>query len=121
MNTETMLAAPAKYLEALAAKDLEGILALYADDAVVEDPVGTDPHVGIAAIREFYKGAVAFDLEAALDGQVRLAGSEVAFPFTVKNISGGIAVHIIDVFKFNDEGKIISMRAFWGDTNATPL
>ncbi len=56
MSTEIMQAAPAKYLTALADKDLEGILALYADDAVVEDPVGSEPHVGMAAIREFYKG-----------------------------------------------------------------
>jgi steroid delta-isomerase len=121
MSKEIMLAAPAKYLQALAAKDLDGILALYADDATVEDPVGTDLHVGIDAIREFYKGAVAFDLEAELTGQVRLAGNEAAFPFMVKNISGGLAMHIIDVFKFNDEGKVVSMRAFWGETNAVPL
>jgi steroid delta-isomerase len=121
MSTEIMQAAPAKYLTALAAKDLEGILALYADDAVVEDPVGSEPHVGMAAIREFYKGTTEYDLEAALDGQVRLAGNEVAFPFIVKNIAGGFAMHIIDVFKFNDEGKIVSMRAFWGETNAAAL
>lgn len=121
MSTEIMQAAPAKYLAALAGKDLEGILALYADDAVVEDPVGSEPHVGIAAIREFYKGVVEFDLEAELDGQVRIAGSEVAFAFIVKNITGGLAMHIIDVFKFNDEGKVVSMRAFWGETNATAL
>jgi steroid delta-isomerase len=24
---------------------------------------------------------------------------------------------IIDVFKFNEEGKVISMRAFWGAEN----
>ena len=121
MNTEMMQAAPAKYLKALAGKDLEGILALYADDAIVEDPVGTDPHVGIKAIREFYQGVVGFDLEAELDGQLRMAANEVAFPFIVKNITGGLAMHIIDVFKFNDEGKIISMRAFWGESNAVPL
>ena len=115
---DQMAQAPAKYLEALSNKNLEGIMALYAENAVVEDPVGSDPHVGTAAIREFYTGAVGFDLEAALTGQVRIAGDEVAFPFTCSNAAAGLTMHIIDVFKFNDEGLITSMRAFWGDSNA---
>ena len=115
---EKMAAAPAAYLEALSNKDLEGILALYADDAVVEDPVGTDPHVGIEAVRAFYLGVVDYDLEASLSGQVRIAGDEVAFPFRCKNPAAGLTMNIIDLFKFNDEGKVCSMRAFWGEANA---
>jgi steroid delta-isomerase len=115
---EKMAAAPAAYLEALSNKNLEGLLALYADDAVIEDPVGSDPHVGIEAIRAFYEGVVDFDLDASLSGQVRVAGDEVAFPFTCKNPAAGLTMNIIDLFKFNDEGKVSSMRAFWGEANA---
>lgn len=118
---ETMAAAPQKYMDALSKGDLEGILALYADDAMVEDPVGTPVHVGKDALRKFYQVAVDFKLEAALSGQVRVAGKEVAFPFQCKNPAGGIVMHIIDVFKFNDAGKVISMKAYWGEKNAQPL
>ena len=118
---EKMAAAPAAYLKALSNKDLEGILALYADNAVVEDPVGSEPHVGIDAVRAFYSGVVSYDLNAELTGQIRIANDEVAFPFTCENPAAGVVMHIIDVFKFDDDGKVVSMRAFWGEANAVTL
>ncbi|MGH8353278.1 MAG: nuclear transport factor 2 family protein, partial [Pseudomonas sp.] len=39
----------ARYVELVDAGDIAGIVALYATDAVVEDPVGQPAHVGIAA------------------------------------------------------------------------
>ena len=118
---EKMAAAPTAYLEALSNKNLDGIMALYADNAVLEDPVGSEVRVGINAIRDFYAEVVSYELKAELSGPVRIAGDEVAFPFICENRSAGMAMNIIDVFKFNDEGEVISMRAFWGETNAAPL
>ena len=118
---EQMAAAPAAYLKALDNQDLDAVMALYADDAVVEDPVGSEPHVGIEAVRAFYASVVEFKLESKLTGQLRIAGDEVAFPFQVKNDSFGLRMNIIDVFKFNDEGKVCSMRAFWGESNSETL
>ena len=40
---ETMEAAVHAYVRALNASDLDAIVALYAEDATVEDPVGTEP------------------------------------------------------------------------------
>lgn len=118
---ETMQAAPQQYLDAINNQDLEAIVALYADNAIVEDPVGSEIKSGIDEVREFYKTVVEFDLTAELTGQVRIAGNEVAFPFQVENKMEGTTMitSIIDVFKFNDEGKIVSMRAYWGEENAT--
>ncbi len=116
-DTERMLEAPQKYLEALCNKDLEGVMALYADDATVEDPVGTDKHVGKAAVRKFYAGAVEAGVQAELTGPVRLAGQEAAFPFVIKIPAAGMEMDVIDVFRFNDEGLVVEMRAFWGDSN----
>jgi len=28
-----------------------------------------------------------------------------------------MVINIIDIFKFNDDGKIATMRAFWGPNN----
>ncbi|CAH0992388.1 Steroid Delta-isomerase [Sinobacterium norvegicum] len=111
--------APAAYMAALKARDLDAIVALYADDAVVEDPIGTPPHVGIEAIREFYKGAVGMPIEPELQGPVRIAGDEVAFAFRIGMPDVGMTIDIIDTFKFNDAGKIVLMRAFWGPENIT--
>src|SRR5690554_663273 len=50
------------YLRGLNEQDLEGILSLYADDATVEDPVGSNIISGMKALRKFYSGAVTMDL-----------------------------------------------------------
>ncbi len=109
------------YLRYLNEKNLEGILSLYADNATVEDPVGSEIVMGKEALREFYSGAVNIDLSLTRTGPVRIAGSEIAFPFQLgMNISGtSMKTDIIDVFRFDEFGKIVSMRAFWGPYNRT--
>ncbi len=107
------------YLRGLNEKNLELILSLYADNATVEDPVGSEIVSGKAAVRKFYSGAVTMDLNLTRTGPVRAAGVEAAFPFQLRMDVGGTAMvtDIIDVFRFDDEGKIVSMRAFWGPEN----
>lgn len=107
------------YLRGLNEQNLELILSLYADNATVEDPVGSEVVSGKAAVREFYSGAVTMDLRLTRTGPVRVAGVEAAFPFQLRMEVGGIPMvtDIIDVFRFDDEGKIVSMRAFWGPEN----
>jgi steroid delta-isomerase len=39
----------------------------------------------------------------------------VAFPFQVQ--MPGVAIDIIDVFEFNGEGKVNSMKAYWSGDN----
>ena len=118
---EILAQTPALYLKALSNNDLDGVLSLYADDAVLEDPVGSEPYVGIDRVREFYANVIDRELDAQLSGQVRVAGNEVAFPFICKDPAMAVAVHVIDIFQFNDQGKIASMRAFWSDKNIVPL
>lgn len=104
-----------RYVEAFATGDLGIIRDIYAADARVEDPVGTSPHEGIEAVCAFYEGALATGARLALTGQPRCAGNAVAFPFTVE--MPGMTIHVIDVFEFDDSGKIASMRAYWGPEN----
>ena len=107
------------YIQSLVTNDVDAILGLYAADATVEDPVGTEARTGQDALRSFYTGAVTGVVEAALTGEPRLAGNEVAFPFQVIAGQPGeeIQINIIDVFRFNEEGKVDLMRAFWGSDN----
>lgn len=118
-HAQQMEAAVHEYLRALNASDLDAVVALFADDAVVEDPVGSAPRRGLAQIREFYAGSVALQLTTLLEGQVRVAGDEAAFPFSVSFRHEGRAMTIrpIDVFRFDAAGKIVSMRAFFGPAN----
>ena len=104
-----------KYVEAFEKQDMGIIREIYADDASVEDPVGTDLHVGIAAVCAFYEGALNSGAKLNLTGEPRCSGNAVAFPFQV--VMPGVTIDIIDVFEFNDAGKVNSMKAYWSDGN----
>jgi len=111
-----------QYFEALRNQDLAGIVALYSDDATVEDPVGTPVHVGKEAITKFYQRATAVKLGVELLGDVRCAGDFAAFPFAIAMPSehGPLVMEVIDTFKFDDAGKIVEMKAYWGKQNCKP-
>ena len=115
MEHSVMVAMVHKYVEAFDKQDMALIREIYADDARLEDPVGTEVQVGIDAICKFYDNALASGAKLALSGEPRCAGNAVAFPFQVK--MPGVAIDIIDVFEFNDEGKVNSMKAYWGPEN----
>lgn len=104
-----------RYVEAFDKADMEIIREIYTEDAVVEDPVGSEPHVGIEAICTFYEVGLGAGAKLVLTGPVRGAGNAAAFPFQVQ--MGGMNIDIIDVFEFNDQGKITSMKAYWGPEN----
>lgn len=110
------------YIRFLNEKNLEGILSLYAENGSVEDPVGSKIIQGKARLREFYSGAVNIDLLLTRTGTVRVAGAEAAFPFQLLMEVNGVKMvtDIIDVFRFDEEGKIVEMRAFWGPENRRP-
>jgi steroid delta-isomerase len=117
-----MTAAVHAYVAALNAGNLEAIVALYADDASVEDPVGSPPKLGLTEIRAFYARSTAIALEVALDGEVRVAGNECAFAFSVSFVHEGrrTTIRPIDTFRFDDAGRIVQMRAFFGPGNIHP-
>jgi steroid delta-isomerase len=56
--------------------------------------------------------AFATGAKIALSGDVRCAGNAAAFPFKV--LMEGVDISPIDVFEFNAEGKVQSMKAYWG-------
>jgi len=108
-----------RYIDFMNASDVDSIAALYAEDATLEDPVGTEPIRGREAIRAFYAAAVGHvKLEAT--GNPRVAGGEVAFPMHA-HIGGTQILEIIDLMVFNDDGQIVSMRAFWSTDQNQPV
>lgn len=110
------------YLRYLNEKDIDRILSLFAENAVIENPVGSDLQVGKTALRKFYSDAVRKDLFATKTGPVRVAGSAVAFPFQLRVTVDGVPMvtDVIDVIRFDDADKIVSMRSFWGPFNENP-
>lgn len=109
------------YIKFLTESDLDGIMGLYAEDATVEDPVGGPVQRGTDAIRSFY-GAAIPNLKVELTGPIRVAGNECAMPMLAEIDLGDRAMlmDVIDVMKFDDEGKLVSMRAFWNPADMRP-
>ena len=108
------------YIAALEAGDLGAVMALYADNATVEDPVGGGTvHDGAAAVREFYATVVAMKI----DGKVleaRVCGNELLFNFEITthfDAENSATINVWDHMVHNDEGKVTSMRAFWTPEN----
>lgn len=69
---------------------------------------------GIDAIRAFYASNAPL-LHVELTGPVCVAGNECAFPILAQLSIGDNKSYLnaIDTFEFNEDGKIVRMRAFW--------
>ena len=104
------------YVRLVATGTADEIVALYADGATVEDPVGSDVLTGPESIRAFYAGLEGLDQETRLIA-ARVAGDEAAFHFEVLTRADGLTYTLapFDVMTFDDEGRITTMRAFWSD------
>jgi steroid delta-isomerase len=118
-NAADMVRAVETYVAAFDACDPEMVVGLFAENATVEDPVGTPPHVGHDAIRAFYTASMQGKPKLNLEGPVRIAGDTAAFAFNVGFAKPGMRVDVIDLFQFNEAGKVVSMKAFFGPTNMT--
>ncbi|MEP3725230.1 MAG: nuclear transport factor 2 family protein [Parasphingorhabdus sp.] len=110
-----------QYLSAINAGDMPAVMALYADDASVEDPAGTEPKRG-NAILQFYRNAFSGGAKVELTGPVRISAKAAAFPFRAE-IAGPegqlTVVEVIDIFEFDPDGKVAKMTAHFGPTNLT--
>jgi len=111
-----------RYLELAAAGRADDVVDLYADDATVEDPVGGEVHIGRAAIRRFYDSLPTTGATADVV-TLRALGNEVAFfwALTIDLGESKMRIEIISVMTFNDEGRIASMKAYWGPDNVTQV
>lgn len=111
-----------RYLDAVATGTADDIVALFADDATVEDPVGGEVHIGRHAIHGFYKNIESLPRQTELI-TLRVAGHEAAFLFaiTVGPEGGRMRIEPIDVMVFDGEGKVASMKAYWSPADVTPV
>lgn len=98
-------------------------LELFADDAVIEDPVGASPfdpqgrgHRGKQAIAAFWDAAIEpVTLKFEIDKSFA-CGREVANVGTITtHMQDGSSARVDGVFTYriNDEGKIVALRAYW--------
>jgi len=105
------------YLVSYLDANLESRAALFADDAVFEDPVGSTPLRGIAEIMKFWQGARDIRWWAAHDvRRVVVCGNEVMLHFVSTMKVPGLATSRMEVYEvqaFNPAGKISSVKAYF--------
>ncbi len=99
-------------------------LALFDDDAVVEDPIGPSPfdpdgtgHRGGAAIAAFYDDVIAPNESIRFDIQRSIhCGDEIANVGVIRiTFPGGSAIEVDGVYTYRrtPEGKLAAIRAYW--------
>ena len=108
-----------RYIQAFEQSDINLIREIYAEDAIVEDPVGSAPIKGMDAILEFYQKGLASGVKLSLTQDIRVAGNSVAFAFEAK--MPDLVINPIDVFEVNAQGKVQSMKAYWSESNIKPI
>lgn len=107
-------------------KKIDEWVELYADDALIQDPVGVSPldpsgegHRGKAAIRAFAEMVMGPDNR--MDFVVKESypcGNECANIATIyfldeNNERTGASTDLIPIYKVNEEGKVTAMQAYW--------
>jgi steroid delta-isomerase len=112
------------YIASYSATDREGWLECFAEDAWIEDPVGTERREGLDAIGDFWDEAHAIpdSIELRL-GELRIIiGQEAAFTLESRPNLGGetYTFDVIEQMSFDAEGKIISNRAFYDISTMRP-
>ena len=123
VRIRTVFAAYARHLSDGNADALAG---LFAPGGMLEDPIGTPPHVGRDAIRRFFQAG--FDQTGgrilfAPEGAVRIRGPHAACAFiaTCDRAQPPFRVETVDVAHFDAEGQILTMTAVLGPSNFHPL
>ncbi|MGO4258452.1 nuclear transport factor 2 family protein [Marmoricola sp. RAF53] len=112
-SKEEIQALVESYVAAVGRQDLEGVLAVFADDVVQEDPIGTPPNVGIDAVRGFFEKSFGMPFSTELTGPVLVTGDYAAFHFTIRIPLGEdtMVVRVIDQIRVDADGKVAELRA----------
>lgn len=112
----TIEATVRRYAAAWAARDRGGWLRTFAESATQEDPVGSPVRRGRVEIAEFWDNAMAaYDAIDIVPRNIFVIGNEAVMEWTIAAASprGSVEFSGVDLFTFDDEGHITSVRAFW--------
>ena len=116
-----MKAALHAYIDGFNTDDPDAIMVLFADDAVIEDPVGS-PLKSRAEFEAFIRQGIKFGARLKLAAPIRGShGNHAAMVFTVTFVQDGVryTTNSTDVMTFDEAGKVIRMDGFWGPSDVT--
>lgn len=117
MTPEQIEAAVDEYFTAICSLDVQRYVNTFAADGVLEDPVGTPPLQGSAAISAYITASItAFSAMSYKIQDINVCGHEAAVNWKVqlKTTAGKkLTIDGMGVFNFNPDGKLQSVREFW--------
>ena len=112
------------YMAAFSAGDRDAYLGCFAEDAWIEDPVGSPRRHGHDGIGGFWDETHGLSdaIELRPLGLRVVVASEAAFTMQARPTLDGAtyALDIIDHMTFDDAGRIASMRAFFDPATMRP-
>lgn len=113
-SREAILETIHAYVDRVANGTAAEVVALYAEGATVEDPVGSEVRTTRESLLEFY-GALEGMEQVGRLVTARVAGDEAAFCFELASKVGDQTYTLapIDVMTFDDDARITSMKAYW--------
>ena len=106
-----------RYFAAWTSLDPSSSAACFAEDAIAHDPYGSPPYQGLQAVRDFFGGVANALQDVTVEAErIHIAGNRAAVVFRGKGSGkNGKSVHVegIDVFEFNDAGRISALWSYW--------
>tara|TARA_B100000929_G_scaffold46282_1_gene32948 strand:- start:3107 stop:3490 length:384 start_codon:yes stop_codon:yes gene_type:complete len=124
INKESVRDSVQRYFKAWEENDKDSLLALFEENSVWEDPVGSEPNKGLDQISAFWDQAhndESNSMQPVIQKEIYL-GNEALVTFTmqIRSDQGGMDIEVTDYFKINDKGKIEIARAFWDSSCIKP-
>jgi steroid delta-isomerase len=117
LTPEQIEAAVEEYFASIGSLDVQRFVSNFAPDGALEDPVGTPPVQGAQAIGAFFGAIITpFSEIKPYVQEVIVCGQEAIVNWKLKLKTTTGKVIIIDgmgVFKFNQQGRLQSVREFW--------
>jgi steroid delta-isomerase len=119
MDEATMKERTLEYARRMNAGDLDGLLDLFSDDIVFEDPVGGTPKIGKEQLRKHIAWSMACNTHETPGRPVTsMDGRWVVAPTTVEvRIPERIIFDIIGVVEIGPDDRTLRVQAFWGVAN----
>lgn len=105
---ERVLTTIAAYVEHHCSHDVDALVEMFADDAVLHEPLGVRTHRGTDAIREFATQNATVDYSVSILSPITASGRHAGVQLRVHR-DGIPDFATTDLFEFDDEGRIVSL------------
>jgi steroid Delta-isomerase len=107
------------YFDNMAAMNADGWIEIFAEDAVIHDPVGDPPRLVHKESEHFFKMMSSFLKRIELStNNIFLAKNGAAVKWTMQAVSKKdrhATAEGISVFEINDRGKIQTVSSYWDE------